>query len=128
MRLTLRQRGLAIAIAALVLATVGCVPQSDLPSDCDASAVERTATLTDAGLEPDAIEVCTGQQVTITIDVERAGELHLHGYDDQVPGQDVEVGDRAEWEFPATRAGQFPVEFHADGEETEIGILTVHEQ
>jgi len=117
----------AFALAGLVLAAVACVPQSDLPSDCNASQVERSATLSDAGLEPDAIDVCTGQRVTITITVERAGELHLHGYDDQVPGQEVAVGDEADLAFSASRAGQFPLELHTGQDEIEIGILTVHE-
>ena len=117
----------AVAAGALLLITVGCIPQSDLPSDCDASEVNRPATLTDAGLNPDAIEVCAGQQVTIAIDVERAGELHLHGYDDQVPEQQVSVGDQVELTFSASRAGQFPIELHEGGDETEIAILTVHE-
>jgi hypothetical protein len=117
----------AFALAGFLLAAAGCVPQSDLPSDCDASQVERTATLTDAGLDPDAIDVCKGQAVTITITVERAGELHLHGYDDQVPGQEVVVGDEAELAFTASHAGQFPLEFHTGQDEIEIGILTVHE-
>jgi hypothetical protein len=127
MSVTLRRAVAAVAIGCLLLVTAACVPQSDLPSDCDASEVNRPATLTDAGLDPDAIDVCTGQQVTIAIDVERAGELHLHGYDDQVPEQEVAVGDQVELTFSATRAGQFPLELHEGGDETEIAILTVHE-
>lgn len=127
MSVTLRRAVAAVAIGCLLLVTAACVPQSDLPSDCDASQVNRPATLTDAGLDPDAIDVCTGQQVTIAIDVERAGELHLHGYDDQVPEQEVALRDRVELTFSATRAGQFPLELHEGGDETEIAILTVHE-
>lgn len=127
MILTRPRRASALAVAALVLAGAACVPQSDLPSDCDASQVARPATLTDAGLDPDAIDVCTGQQVTITIDVQRAGELHLHGYDDQVPEQEVAVGDQAKLSFTASRAGQFPLELHTGGDEVQLAILTVHE-
>ncbi len=116
-----------VALAALILAAAACVPQSDLPSDCESGQVERSATLTDAGLDPDTIAVCTGQEVTLTITVERAGELHLHGYDDQVPEQEVAVGDVAELSFTASHAGQFPLELHAGGDEVEIAILTVHE-
>lgn len=117
----------AFMVAALLLVSAACVPQSDLPSDCDAGAVERNATLSDAGLEPDAIDVCSGQEVTITITVERAGELHLHGYDDQVPELEVAVGEVTELAFTASRAGQFPLELHTGQDEIEIGILTVHE-
>ena len=60
---------------------------------------------------------------------EKAGELHLHGYDDEAPGIEVEPGDTAAFEFTATRAGQFEIELHDEetGEEAEIGLLTVHE-
>lgn len=127
MSVTLRRAVAAVAIGGLLLVTAACVPQSDLPSDCDASQVDRPATLTDAGLNPDAIDVCTGQQVTIAIDVEQAGALHLHGYDDQVPAQAVAVGDQVELTFSAIRAGQFPLALHVGADETEIAILTVHE-
>ncbi len=54
-----------LAIGGVVFVAAACVPQSDLPFHCDANQVTRPATLTDAGLNPDAIDVCTGQQVTI---------------------------------------------------------------
>ncbi len=116
-----------VALAGLLLAATACVQQSDLPSDCDASSVERAATLTEGGLAPDGFDVCKGQAVTITITVQRAGELHLHGYDDQVPAQEVEVGDVAELAFSASRSGQFPLELHTGTDEIELAILTVHE-
>ena len=58
---------------------------------------------------------------------ERAGELHLHGYADQVPEREIIVGEDAVLAFTASHAGQFPLELHADGDEVEIAILTVHE-
>ena len=125
---TLRGSALALALAGVMTASVACVPVATLPSDCDATKVERAATLTTDGLDPATIGVCKGQQVTITIKVERAGELHLHGYDDQVPEQEVAVGDTAKLSFTASRAGQFVMELHLGGDEVQIGILTVHEQ
>lgn len=117
-----------VALAGLLVATTACVQQTGLPSDCDASQVERTATLSEGGLDPDDFDVCKGQSITITITVEYAGELHLHGYDDQVPEQEVEVGDVAEFAFTASRAGQFPIELHTDTDEIDLAILTVHER
>ena len=117
-----------LVLAGLLVATTACVQQSGLPSDCDASQVERTATLSAGGLDPDGFAVCKGQTVTITITVEYAGELHLHGYDDQVPEREVEVGDVAKLEFTASRAGQFPIELHTDTDEIDLAILTVHER
>ena len=123
-----RSMAMALALSCLLLAVAGCVPPSELPSDCDASQVERSATLTDAGLDPDAIDVCKGQLVTLRIDVQQAGELHLHGYLDQVPPREIAVGDALELVFTASRAGQFPMELHGDSDEAEIAILTVHER
>lgn len=119
-------------LALLVLAAlcIGCVEQADLPDDCDAPSVERQASLSGERLEPDAIDVCKGQQVTLEITTERAGEIHLHGYDEEVPGVEVEPGDTAIFEFTASLAGQFVIELHdeAAGTETEVGLLTVHER
>ena len=118
-------------VALLLLATIsiGCVEQAGLPDDCEASSVERQASLSGDLLEPEGIDVCKGQQVTIEIATQRAGELHLHGYDDEAPGIPVEPGDTATFTFTASRAGQFPIELHDEGtgEEAEVGLLTVHE-
>lgn len=122
-----RTAGVALS-AILLLGTAACVRQSDLPSDCDASQVERPATLTDAGLDPDAIDVCKGQTVTLTITAQVAGTLHLHGYDAELPETELHAGTVAHVDFTASRAGQFPLELHAGAEETEIAILTVHER
>jgi hypothetical protein len=121
-------------IAALLLAgvAVGCVQQADLPDDCDASAVHRQASLSGDRLDPESIDVCKGQRVTIEITTERPGVLHLHGYDQEapeVPEVPVEPGDTATFKFIATRSGQFVIELHTpnQGPEIEVGLLTVHE-
>lgn len=118
-------------MALLLVATVGigCVRQAGLPDDCPTGAVQRTASLTGDRLNPEAIDVCKGQQVTIEIVTERAGELHLHGYDEEAPEVAVEPGDTATFKFTATRAGQFVIELHIpnEGPEIEVGLLTVHE-
>jgi hypothetical protein len=108
---------------------IGCVQQAGLPDDCDASAVQRDASLSGDRLDPQSIDVCKGQQVTIEIATERAGEIHLHGYDAEAPEVAVEAGDTATFKFSATRAGQFLIELHTpdEGPEIEVGLLTVHE-
>lgn len=118
-----------VALLLLTAVSVGCVRQAGLPDDCDDSAVQRTASLTGDRLDPEAIDVCKGQQVTIEIATERAGELHLHGYDEEAPGVTVEPGDTATFSFTATRAGQFVIELHTpnEGPEIEVGLFTVHE-
>jgi hypothetical protein len=118
-----------LALVLLVAITVGCVQQAGLPDDCDAASVERQASLSGELLEPEAIDVCKGQEVTLEIDTEEAGELHIHGYDDEAPGIEVEPGDTATFHFTSARAGQFVIELHDEetGSEAEVGLLTVHE-
>jgi hypothetical protein len=118
-----------IAFALLLLAAIGigCVEQAGLPSDCDASAVQRQASLGGERLDPESIDVCIGQEVTLEISSERAGELHLHGYEAEAPEVEVEAGGTATFTFTAVRGGQFPIELHTDEAEVEVGLLTVHE-
>jgi hypothetical protein len=125
---TLPRLAAVLGLAGLVLAVTACVQQSDLPSDCDASQVERTATLTDGGLDPDAFDICKGQEVTLTITVQVAGTLHLHGYDVELPETELHAGTVAHIGFTASRAGQFPLELHTGTDEIELAILTVHER
>jgi hypothetical protein len=124
-------RAAATLLALLLLATVsiGCVREANLPDDCHASSVKRVASLSGDRLDPESMDVCKGQQVTIEITTERAGELHLHGYDEEAPEVPVEPGDTATFSFTATRAGQFVIELHTpnEGPEIEVGLLTVHE-
>jgi hypothetical protein len=113
----------------LAAISIGCVQQAGLPDDCGASSVQRDASLSGDRLDPESIDVCKGQQVTIEIATERAGEIHLHGYDAEAPEVAVEAGDTATFKFSATRAGQFVIELHThdQGPEIEVGLLTVHE-
>ena len=108
---------------------VACVPSTVLPEDCDAPDVTRGSTLTGEQLEPATIEVCRDQQVTLEVEVERDGILHLHGYDDQTPAVEVRAGETTELAFTAVRAGQFPIALHTtDGPaEATVGTLIVHE-
>lgn len=120
----------AYLAAMLVLAgvAVGCVEQPAPPEDCDASVVERKASLSADRLDPEALDVCKGQKITIQITTQRGGDLHLHGYEDEAPEVAVEPGDTATFMFTAARAGQFVIELHTASEgEIEVGLLTVHE-
>ena len=118
----------AIALALVLAAVTACVPGVELPSDCGASAVQRAATLADDQLNPSSIDVCRGQQVTLDLTATQGGELHLHGYDEEVPEQEVTAGETVHLVFSAVHSGQFPIEMHsANGDEVEVGILTVHE-
>ena len=126
--MTAPRRWLALLIAAAVL-TTACVRQATLTDDCGAVAVERHATLSGDHLDPQSIGVCKGQQVTLSITTQRAGEIHLHGYDREAPEVPVEPGDTATFKFHATRPGQFIIELHTpnEGPEIQVGVLTVNE-
>jgi uncharacterized cupredoxin-like copper-binding protein len=106
-----------------------CVPQAVLPDDCNAAAVQRQATLSGDHMNPQSVDVCKGQQVTLQVTTQRAGEIHLHGYDTEAPEVPVQPGDTATFKFHATRAGQFIIELHTpnNGPEIQVGLLTVHE-
>ena len=118
----------AAAIALLAL-SAACVPATTLPDDCNAASVERQVTLSPDSLDPSTIAVCRGQRVTITVDVQADGELHFHGYEKQVPEQEVTSGESVTAAFVANAAGEFPIELHApDGStETQVGTLVVNE-
>jgi hypothetical protein len=124
-----RAIGVALGTVFVMAILVGCVQQAELPDDCGATTVQRSATLSGDHLAPQAIDVCKGQQVTLEIATERAGEIHLHGYDEEAPEVEVQAGDTATFKFKATRAGQFIIELHTpnNGPEIQVGLLTVHE-
>lgn len=115
------------SLALLLAAGTACVPGVELPSDCDAATVQRTATLADDQLEPASIEVCRDQHVTLDLASTQDGELHLHGYDAEVPELELTAGETVQLVFTAFHSGQFPIEVHGAGGEVEVGTLTVHE-
>lgn len=116
----------AIALALLLGA---CVDQVGLPSDCEQPEVARQVTLTATELSPNAIEVCWDQDVSLTVEPEVNGVIHVHGYDDQVPATSVDAGEELTLEFTAARSGQFPIELHPaqNPAGVTVGIFTVHE-
>lgn len=119
----------AINVVAIALFVVGCVDQAGLPPDCDEPEVSREVALTASELTPNAIEVCRGQDVILTVDPEVDGAFHIHGYDEQVPATSVRAGEELTLEFAAERSGQFPIELHPAENPTgvTVGIFTVHE-
>jgi hypothetical protein len=114
-------------IVVLSLLLAGCDPSDG--ATCAEPTVEIAATVTDTAMDPSAISVCRGQDVTFVIASETDGVFHLHGYDDQVPAVALEPGERQAVEFTADVAGQFIIELHARSgqESTEIAVLTVNE-
>jgi len=119
-------RSIALVAAGLLL-VAGCTPSVADP--CAAASVTLEAAVTDEAMDPSALAVCRGQEVTLELHSQTDGEFHMHGYDEQVPETSLVPGETTTLEFTADVAGQFIIELHAasGGAETEIGILTVNE-
>ncbi len=131
MPMTRSARPILMAAAALaILLLSACVSQQQTdPSSCAQSAVTLTAALPATGtMQPENLNVCENQQVTLKVSAERDGAVHLHGYDDQNAEVDVTTGQDSTLRFTANHVGQFVMEFHpADGsDESQVGLLTVN--
>lgn len=125
-----RRRTLAAVLIGLAVGAIGCVESREpAPEACAASAVEVELTLTTSSLNPGDPSACRGQVVTLRIESEVEGMLHVHGYDAELIPIDVGPGLTTEISFDATRSGQFPIELHSeqDSDGSTVGILTVYE-
>ncbi len=65
-------------------------------------------------LSPKTIQVGQGDTVTLKIEPDSPGEIHLHGYDIE---KDLEAGQVTELIFVADATGRFRITFHAAEEE-----------
>lgn len=123
-----RIRAASFAVAMIVLAA--CVPQTGPdPEACARASIEIELSLTADSMEPGSPSVCRDQEVTLVVDSEIDGVLHIHGYDSQVPAFQVEAGETTDISFTAGRSGQFAVELHPadDPQGVAVGVFTVHE-
>lgn len=116
-------------VVSLLIGMAACVPSTSLPSTCNDPTVSFSTTLTTAAMQPNKFEVCRNQQVTITVATEVGGELHFHGYDDEIGEKPITAGGTLTVSFKATHPGQFPVELHAEdgSDEREVAALIVNE-
>ena len=125
-----RRWALGACLLGLGLGTVACV-ETNKPDGaaCSAATIELELALSAESLSPDDLAVCRDQQVTLRVRSAVNGELHVHGYDAEIPELEVGADRISEISFPAARSGQFPVELHMEGsaEEIAVGVLTVHE-
>lgn len=123
-----RLRFVTAILAALLLAA--CVPDTSPDrAACEQASVTIHTALDAEGLEPGSPSVCRDQEVTLVVDSQLDGVLHVHGYDSEVPAFEVAAGESTEITFTAGRSGQFPIEFHAadDPAGVGVGVFTVHE-
>ena len=118
----------AVLLLVLAVGVAGCVSDAR-PEACDAASVTIDLALTATDLTPDDPAVCRDQDVTLVVDSDTDGVLHIHGYDEAVPATSVTAGETLTLEFSASRSGQFPIELHPsdDPEGVVLGIFTVHE-
>lgn len=96
---------------------------------CPTAAVTVEAIVTSGAMDPSAIAVCRGQEVTLEVHSQTNAVLHLHGFDDQVPAISLTSGQTTTLQFSAKVAGQFIIELHdrSGVNSVEIGVLTVNE-
>ena len=118
-------------MVSLVLLAVAC-------GGADPQEREIAVKLTAGQLEPGTIKVGQNDTVTLKIESDRPGSVHLHGYDLE---HDVASGDITNFVLLADASGRFRIAFHAagvdhhqasdahhevaDGEEVDVGFLEV---
>jgi hypothetical protein len=122
-------RGSAVLLALLVVILTACVTENR-PESCDEDATRIELTLRATALEPNDPAACRDQLVTLSLDSEVDGVIHIHGLDAVVPATTVSAGETLTLEFTADRSGQFPIELHPadDPQGVTVGIFTVNER
>jgi hypothetical protein len=86
------------------------------------AAVTFDVTVTNAStMTPDHLAARAGDTVTINMRSDRAGEVHLHGYD--IPFE-TEPGQVASHTFKANQTGDFDIEWESTS--THLGDLAVN--
>ena len=72
------------------------------------------------------LSVTKGDPIRFKVDSDTAGDVHLHGYEIEKP---VQKGGSVSFDVPSTLDGEFEIELHIGGSETnavQIGQLTVN--
>ena len=72
-------------------------------------------------MKPSTLTAKQGDKLTINITADRAGEVHLHGYEIHFEGKAGEVRTQT---FKADKSGHFEIEFEATS--TKVGELVVN--
>lgn len=71
---------------------------------------------------PQALRVAQGSAVRLELLSDVAAELHVHGYDHELP---VPPNTPARLDFIADKAGRFELEAHLHGGHIELGVIEV---
>lgn len=75
--------------------------------------------------EAQSLSLTQGSTVELRLLSDRTGELHLHGYDLELP---VKAGEPALLSFSADHAGRFELELHSKAGHVDLGALEVQPQ
>jgi hypothetical protein len=99
----------------------GAGPGTDKSSSGGAGAtVVVSPVLTTSGVK--TVKVDKGETVTIRARSDKAGTLHVHGYNKMV---ELKPGQTGRVTFKANIDGEFEIELHYTGGETQVGVLRV---
>lgn len=115
------------AVLPLVLASLlaACIPAGN---NCDAPNLSFDLTITVREMTPSDLTACRDNEITLTVTADEGGVFHLHGYDEEAPPTEITAGEPTTVVFTAVHIGQFIIAFHThDGEESDLGVLTVNE-
>ena len=92
---------LLVSLLSLLIAACGA---SNVPQE-----VTVTAKFAGGQLTPDTVQASQGDNVTLSIESDRDGAFHIHGYDLE---REVTAGAVADFQFVANATGRFLVNFH----------------
>lgn len=112
------QKGKWIAI---VLGAIGLValfvvlrPKGETGGNGNTAPARAEVGVSDGRVDgPDTLETTVGSKVTIVVQSDTAGQVHIHGYEKLA---EVSAGRTATLSFVADAAGRFEVEFHGEHE------------
>lgn len=100
-----RNKGLAaLALALFLLLALAACGAAAAPERLD-----LTLRVADGAMTPDTVTARQGDIITARLESDRAGAIHLHGYDLE---RELTAGGTAELQFTATATGRFPITFH----------------
>ncbi len=109
--------GPLLAFALLLTAACG---GGSAPED-----VSFTAAFADGKLTPDTLQVRQGDNITLSIESDRPGVFHLHGYDLE---REAAPGANADFQFAADATGRFLINFHGPANQPEADPADVLEK
>ena len=94
-----------VGILILIASVLGC-SNGDMPEDLEISLNIQNRTI---DIDPPVIKAKEGDSVTLLINADESGSVHLHGYNIEV---NIDTSDIAKIAFDANATGSFALTFH----------------